>query len=40
MPGRHVTDHQMRLFMLHHQTDTMVIAAAKASMSKATASDR
>ena len=37
MPGRHVTDHQMRLFMQHRQTDTVAVAAAKASMSKATA---
>lgn len=36
MPGRHVTDHQMRLFMQHRQTDTVAVAAAKASMSKAT----
>ncbi len=36
MPGRHVTDHQMRLFMQHRQTDTMAVAAAKASMSRAT----
>ncbi len=36
MPGRHVTDHQMRLFMQNRQTDTVAVAAAKASMSKAT----
>ena len=36
MPGRHVTDHQMRLFMHFRQTDTVAAAAAKASMSKAT----
>ncbi len=36
MPGRHVTDHQMRLFMQFRQTDTVVVAAAKASMSRAT----
>ena len=36
MPGRHVTDHQMRLFMQHRQADTVAVAAAKASMSKAT----
>ncbi len=36
MPGRHVTDHQMRLFMQHRQTDTVAVAAAKASMSRAT----
>ncbi|RWD45715.1 MAG: IS21 family transposase [Mesorhizobium sp.] len=37
MPGRHVTDHQMRLFMKFRQTNTTAIAAAKASMSTATA---
>ncbi len=36
VPGRHVIDHQMRLFMQHRQTDTVAAAAAKASMSKAT----
>ncbi len=36
MPGRHVTDHQMRLFMQFRQTDTVAVAAAKASMSRAT----
>ena len=36
MPGRHVTDHQMRLFIQIRQTDTVAVAAAKASMSKAT----
>ncbi len=36
MPGRHVTDHQMRLFMQFRQTDTVAAAAAKASMSRAT----
>ena len=36
MPGRHVTDHQMRLFMQHRQTDAVASAVAKASMSKAT----
>jgi len=34
--GRHVTDHQMRLFMQFRQTDTVAVAAAKASMSRAT----
>ncbi len=37
MPGRHVTDHQMRLFMKFRQTDTTAVAAAKASISTATA---
>ena len=36
MPGRHVTDHQMRLFMQFRQTDTVAVAAAKASFSTAT----
>ncbi|TIL82251.1 MAG: IS21 family transposase [Mesorhizobium sp.] len=37
MPGRHITDHQMRLFMKFRQTNTTAIAAAKASISTATA---
>ena len=37
MPGRHVTDHQMRLYMTFIQTDGPAIAAAKASISTATA---
>ncbi len=37
MPGRHVTDHQMRLYMKFRQTDTTAVAAAKASISTATA---
>ena len=36
MPGRHVTDHQMRLFMQFRQTDTVAAASAKASFSTAT----
>src|SRR3954451_18455893 len=36
LPGRHVTDHQMRLFMQFRQTDTVAVAAAKASLSAAT----
>lgn len=36
MPGRHVTDQQMRLFMTHRQTNTITTAAAKAGMSRAT----
>ena len=38
MPGRHVTDHQMRLYMKFRQTDTPPVAAAKASFSPSTAS--
>jgi len=36
MPGRHVTDQQMRLFMTHRQTHTVPVAAAKAGISQAT----
>ena len=36
MPGRHVTDQQMRLFMTHRQTHTVSVAAAKAGVSQAT----
>jgi hypothetical protein len=36
-PGRHVTDHQMRLDMKFRQTDTPPAAAAKASFSTSTA---
>jgi len=37
LPGRHVTDHQMRLYMKFRQTDALPVAAAKASFSTATA---
>jgi transposase InsO family protein len=37
LPGRHVTDHQMRLYMKFRQTDLPPVAAAKASISPATA---
>ena len=37
MPGRHITDHQMRLYMKFRQTDTPPVAAAKASFSPSTA---
>ena len=37
LPGRHVTDHQMRLYMTFRQTDAPPVAAAKASISAATA---
>jgi transposase InsO family protein len=37
LPGRHVTDRQMRLYMKFRQTDSPSVAAAKASFSTATA---
>lgn len=37
VPGRHVTDHQMRLFMKYRQTHSVEVAAAKASIGRATA---
>jgi len=37
VPGRHVTDHQTRLFMKYRQTHSVEVAAAKASISRATA---
>ena len=37
MPGRHVTDHQMRLYMKFRQTNTTGVAAARASIGTATA---
>ena len=37
MPGRHITDCQMRLFMSFRQTETASVAAAKAGFSAATA---
>jgi hypothetical protein len=37
VPGRHVTDHQMRLYMKLRQTNTTAVAAAQASISTATA---
>ena len=36
MPGRHVTDQQMRLFMKLTQNHSIETAAAKAGMSRAT----
>jgi hypothetical protein len=36
MPGRHVTDQQMRLFMTLRQTHSVPVAAAKAGISQAT----
>lgn len=37
MPGRHINDHQMRLYMKSRLTETMSAAAAQAAMSLATA---
>lgn len=37
MPGRHVTDRQMRLFMQFRKSDAAAVAAAKAGFSTATA---
>src|SRR3546814_14638037 len=37
MPGRHVNDHQMRLYMKLRHTHAVPIDAAKASISTATA---
>ncbi|MFM2045777.1 MAG: hypothetical protein RLY86_4353 [Pseudomonadota bacterium] len=37
MPGHHITDRQMRLYMKYRETDTPVVAAAKAGFSTATA---
>ncbi len=37
MPGRHITDHQMRLYMKLRQPNPTAVAAAKASISVATA---
>jgi hypothetical protein len=37
VPGRHLTDHQMRLYMKFRQTDAPPVVAAKASISAATA---
>ena len=36
MPGRHVTDHQMRLFMKHRTNAPVRVAAARAGFSTAT----
>lgn len=36
MPGRHVTDHQMRLFMKHRNNAPIPVAAARAGFSAAT----
>jgi hypothetical protein len=36
MPGRHVTDQQMRLFVTLRQTHTVPLAVAKAGISQAT----
>src|SRR3954471_17584393 len=37
LPGRHVTDHQMRLYMKFRQTNDPAVAGAKAGFSTATA---
>jgi hypothetical protein len=37
LPGRHITDCQMRLFMSFRHTETASVAAAKAGFSAATA---
>ena len=37
MPGRHLTDQQMRLYMKFRQNDSAAVAASKASISVATA---
>ena len=36
MPGRHITDNQMRSFMIHKKYNTTEVAAAKAGFSRAT----
>ena len=36
MPGLHITDHQMRLYMSSRQTHDVTVAAAKAGFSTAT----
>lgn len=37
LPGRHITDHPMRLYMKFRKTDSVAVSAAKASISTATA---
>jgi hypothetical protein len=37
LPGQHVTDRQMRLYMSSRHTDTPAVAAAKAGFSTTTA---
>jgi hypothetical protein len=36
LPGLHITDHQMRLYMSYRQTHETAVAAAKAGFSTAT----
>ena len=36
LPGLHITDHQMRLYMSFRQTHDTAVAAAKAGFSTAT----
>lgn len=37
MPGQHITDHQTRLYMTYRKTNNPTVAAAKASISRASA---
>ena len=37
MPGRHITDHQMELYMTHRKKDRPALAAARSGFSTATA---
>lgn len=37
MPGRHITDHQMRLYMKFRQTNSTAVEGTEASISIATA---
>jgi len=37
MPGKHITDQQVRLYMQHREIDTLQTAAAKVGFSSATA---
>ena len=37
MPGRHITDRQMRLYMSFRQTETPAVAAVKAGVATASA---
>ena len=36
MAGRHINDHQVRLFITHRRNDTVALASAKAGFSPAT----
>lgn len=37
MPGRHLTDHQLRLYMTNRQNDSVTVAAARAGIGRTTA---